>query len=110
MRWSTLNLLLLAVASLAGCGAMDSFNQADADSRKGGAIDKAKEEERRKQEGLKQVKAEREDQLLQTTREKERLDRRLAAAQADLQQQDAALADALEKKRITQQQYAELKR
>jgi len=110
MRWLTLTLPLMALASLAGCAAMDSFNQADADSRKGGAIDRAKAEELRKQEGLKQVKVEKEDQLLQTTREKERMDRRLVAAQSELQRQDAALADALDKKRITQQQYADLKK
>jgi len=110
MRWSTLSLSPLAAALLAGCASMDSFKQADADSRKGGAIDQAKAAEVRKQEGLKQAKVEKEDQLMQSTREKERMDRRLAAAQADLQQQDAALADALDKKRITQQQYADLKK
>ncbi|MFD2265042.1 hypothetical protein ACFSM5_19210 [Lacibacterium aquatile] len=50
-----------------------------------------------------------EDQRLQIERDIERNEKRISAAQADLKQTNAQLADARAKKKVSEQQYARLK-
>ena len=100
----------IALAGLCGCASVDTFREADAASRPGGSLDRQKAAERDAQAAERARQRQLQAAQTEAAVEVQRMDTRIAAAQEQNRQQDAALADALRLRRISREQHDALKR
>lgn len=103
--WSLPALLLLG-----GCAATGAYMDAKDNTRAGGRQEQQIAAARTDLTTAQGQNTQLQDAKLQRERELERQDKRIRAVEEDLRKQDAALANALKGKQVTQARYNEIKR
>lgn len=99
-----------SVVLLAGCQSMAANDKAIDDVRPGGGFDQRTQATMKERAGIKNKNVELSDKKMLVEREIERMDQRIASAQAEGVQRDAELQAAVDQKKITRAKYDELKR
>ena len=102
-----LAVILTSTALLSGCG---TYMEAKQNTRAGGAIDQQKASARVDLTAAQTANIKLQDDKMQREREVERMDKRLRAAQNELDQQNKALNDALRSRQISQARHDQVKR
>ena len=94
-------------AMVSGCG---TYLEAKQNVAPGGKLDQEKAEARRTLADVKRENVQLQEARLQRERELERNERRIQAIEADLRQQDAALASALQARKLTKARHDQLRK